>query len=191
MTEEKPAFSEKLERPTLDTSDCLERFKEELGLLGVECYVESDGEAVKQRLALLLEGKSILSWDATHLPYDAGGILQGRPVVFGRDDRTAQATADIGLTGCDAAIAETGSLVLISEEGKARTASLLPFEHVAIVMKSEIYYSMGEFFEKKRKEVARASYLNIITGPSRTADIELSLTLGVHGPGKLTVVIGP
>lgn len=191
MTEEKPAFSEKLERPTFDTSDCLKRFKEELGLLGVECYVESDGEAVKQRLVLLLEGKSILSWDATHLPYDVGRILEGRPVVFGRDDRIAQARADTGLTGCDAAIAETGSLVLISEEGKARTASLLPFEHVAIVRRSEIYYSMAEFFEKKRKEVARASYLNIITGPSRTADIELSLTLGVHGPGKLTVVIGP
>ncbi len=191
MTAEEPASPEKMEHPLLAASECLSRFREELDALGVACYVEDDLQAIKRRLARLLAGKSILSWDVDHLPYDAGKILEGRSVVFGSDDRKAQATADIGLTGCDAAIAETGSLVLISEEGKARTASLLPFEHVAIVRRSDIYHSMREFFEKQGIEVAGASYLNIITGPSRTADIELSLTLGVHGPGKLTVVVGP
>lgn len=191
MTTEEPASPEKLAHSPLATSEYLSRFREELGALGVACYVEEDLEAIKRQLALLLEGKSILSWEVDHLPYGAGTILEGKSVVFGSDDRIAQATADIGLTGCDAAIAETGSLVLISGEGKARTASLLPFEHLAIVRRSDIYQSMREYFEKQRAEVARAAYLNIITGPSRTADIELSLTLGVHGPGKLTVVVGP
>ncbi len=188
---EKPGLPAKLENPSRSGSDCLNRFKQELDSLGVDYYVEDDGEAVKRRIGSLLDGKSILSWDFDYLPYDAGAVLQGRSIQFCKNDRTEQAKADIGLTGCDAAIAETGSLVLISGEGKARTASLLPFEHVAIVRRSEIYYTMGEFFEKKGKEVVAASYLNIITGPSRTADLELSLTLGVHGPGKVTVVIGP
>ncbi len=164
---------------------------DELGALGVDCYVEGDGESVVRRLALLVDDKSILSWDIDQLPYGAGDVLRGRTVWFGKDDRMDQAKADVGLTGCDAAIAETGSLVLISGEGKARTASLLPFEHIAIVRRSDIHSSMGEFFEKKDRELAAASYINFITGPSRTADIELSLTLGVHGPGKVTVVIGP
>ena len=50
---------------------------------------------------------------------------------------------------------------------------------------------MGEFFRERRHRVAAAANCTFITGPSRTADIELTLTLGVHGPGKVTVVIGP
>ncbi|MEE9170208.1 MAG: LUD domain-containing protein, partial [bacterium] len=103
----------------------MNRFKQELDSLGVDYYFEDDREAVKRRIGSLLDGKSILSWDFDYLPYDAGAVLQGRSIQFCKNDRTEQAKADIGLTGCDAAIAETGSLVLISGEGKARTASLL------------------------------------------------------------------
>ncbi|NIR51473.1 hypothetical protein GWO43_23115 [candidate division KSB1 bacterium] len=191
LTEAKSGLSEKPVASVPSKGECLNRFRTELAALGVDTYFEEKPEAIRKRLASLLEGKSILSWDLDHLPYDVGEVLQDRLVLFGHDDEQEQATAEIGLTGCDAAIAETGSLVLISAEGKPRTASLLPFEYIAIVSRSEIYSSMGDFFEKRGADIAAASYLNIITGPSRTADIELSLTLGVHGPGKVSVVIGP
>ena len=186
-----PDFPLEVENSPSEASDRLRRLTAELDSLGVDCYVEKDGEAIVRRLALLLEDRSILSWDVACLPYSAGKVLHGRTVRFGKDDSVEQAKMAVGLTGCDAAIAETGTLVLISSEGQCRAASLLPFEHIAIIRRSDIYSSMAEFFEKRKGAVAAASYINFITGPSRTADIELSLTLGVHGPGKMTVVIGP
>ncbi len=172
-------------------TDPLQRLLEELDVLGVSCYLEETEDGVQRQIQKLTKDKSILSWDAEQLPYDMGAILQRGKVCFEHDDMSFQAAADLGLTGCDAAIAETGSLVLCSGEGKPRTASLLPFEHLALLSRKDILLSMGEFFSKKVKEVSRSSCLNIVTGPSRTADIELSLTLGVHGPGKVMVVIGP
>jgi L-lactate dehydrogenase complex protein LldG len=71
----------------------------------------------------------------------------------------------------------------------------MPSTHVAVVRRSDIVLGMGEFFRRYRasadRDGALLPYLVFITGPSRTADIELSLTLGVHGPGRLIAVIGP
>lgn len=166
------------------------RFLEELGLLGVEAFAEETEEAVRRRVRGLIAGKSILSWDPGRLPYGAGEALSGEAVVFGKDPRDAQARAEIGLTGCEAALAETGSLAMVSGPGKPRTASLLPLTHIAVVRQADLVQGMGEFFERYRQNPI-LPYLVFITGPSRTADIELSLTLGVHGPGKVIVVLGP
>jgi len=166
------------------------RFLEELKLLGVDAFVEDDEAGVRRRVKSLIAGKSILSWDPGMLPYGAGETLHGETVAFGRDARDLQAQADIGLTGCEAALAETGSLAMISGPGRPRTASLLPLTHIAIVREADLLQGMGEFFVLYQKNPL-LPYLVFITGPSRTADIELSLTLGVHGPGKLILVLGP
>ena len=99
--------------------------------------------------------------------------------------------AEVGLTGCDAAIAETGSLVFRLGKGKSRAIALLPPLHVAVVQPRDFCFSMGEFFQMHAERVAASASCTFVTGPSRTADIELTLTLGVHGPGKLVVLIGP
>ena len=187
----KPDLAEKIEYPSLNEEELLSGFIEELKALEVDSYVEYSPENVRERLRSLIHGKSILSWEPQSLPYDLGTILEKENVIYGRDEITVQTKAEIGLTGCDAAIAETGSLVLVQKKGQPKTASLLPFVHVAVVKKSEIYFSMGEFFVKDGKEAAGSPCVNIITGPSRTADIEQTLTIGVHGPGKVIVVIGP
>jgi L-lactate dehydrogenase complex protein LldG len=166
------------------------RFLEELKLLGVEAFVEEDDAGVRDRVKNLIAGKAILSWDPDQLPYGAGEALQGEAVSFGRDPREQQAQADIGLTGCEAALAETGSLAMVSGPGRPRTASLLPLTHIALIRQADLMQGMGEFFERYRQS-AVLPYLVFITGPSRTADIELSLTLGVHGPGKLILILGP
>jgi L-lactate dehydrogenase complex protein LldG len=166
------------------------RLLEEFRLLGVEAYDESDEEDVRSRVKRLVAGKSILSWDADRLPYGAGSALAGETVAFGADARELQAQAEIGLSGCEAALAETGSLAMVSGPGRPRTASLLPIIHVVVIRGADIVQGMGEFFERFRQSPV-LPYLVFITGPSRTADIELSLTLGVHGPGHVIAVIGP
>jgi L-lactate dehydrogenase complex protein LldG len=189
---EMPNTPRELPPATAAPAECLERFRQELTALGVESHLEDSADGVRQRVAALLGNRRVLSWDPDRLPYGVGGLLAERPgVSLGRDARAAQAEAEIGLTGCDAAIAETGTLALLSAKGKARMASLLPPAYVAVVRRADLLFSMAEFFRGAADRLQGAANCTLITGPSRTADIELTLTLGVHGPGKVTVVIGP
>jgi len=170
-------------------SDNLRRFVAELQALGVNSFLEDSDDAVRSRVVALVGSDPVLQWDAAALPYDVGGLFPW--ALTGKSPRDAQASAEVGITGADAAIAETGSLVLLSGEGKPRAASLLPPTHLAIVRRSDLYASMGEFFAAHADAIARAACCTFVTGPSRTADIELTLTLGVHGPGAVIVVVGP
>jgi L-lactate dehydrogenase complex protein LldG len=175
---------------TASAEESLARFTKELELLGVTIHVEATADAVRDRVRALWTGKRLLSWDADQLPYDLG-LLLPPATTFGRDERDKQAAAELGLSGVHGAIAETGSLVVRSGKGTSRTVTLLPPELVAVVKREQLYFSMGELFQKQESAMAGAACTIAITGPSRTADIELQLTLGVHGPGKVTVVVGP
>jgi L-lactate dehydrogenase complex protein LldG len=175
--------------PEISACECLERFRAEAATLGVTSWVESSADAVCARVRQLVGGDRVLSWDTEQLPYGVGDIL--RDAVRGRAPREQQAAAAVGVTGCDAAIAETGSLVMLSRPGRSRAASLLPPFHIAIVKPDQVYSTMGDFFAERAADVASGASCTFITGPSRTADIELTLTLGIHGPGRVTVVIGP
>jgi len=130
----------------------------------------------------------VLSWSPELLPYDAGAMVVD--ACFGSAPLRAQAEAEVGVTGCHAALAETGSLVLLSGPGSSQTVSLLPPLHVALVRPQDLCFGMGEFFESHAAQMAEASCCTFVTGPSRTADIELSLTIGVHGPGRVVVIVG-
>lgn len=97
---------------------------------------------------------------------------------------------DLGITGAQWAIAETGTLVLQSQSEHHRLASLVPPVHVAIVIADRIRRTMAEVLElihPANGELSRA--VTFITGPSRTSDIELTLAIGVHGPGELHVIV--
>lgn len=86
-----------------------------------------------------------------------------------------------------AAVAETGSLICSSHGGRTVQAGLLPPHHLAIVSADHLYETLDDFFA----EIGTEPPTNITfeTGPSRTADIELTLTIGVHGPERLTIVV--
>lgn len=167
----------------------LDRFRGEAEAVGVTCWIESTAEAVRDRVRELAGRERVLCWDPDVLPYGAGGIDLDR--VPGTAPREQQAGAAVGLTGCDGAIAETGSLAMLSRPGQTRAASLLPPFHIAIVRPDQLYGSMGEFFAARHADVVGGASCTFITGPSRTADIELTLTLGIHGPGRVAIVIGP
>jgi L-lactate utilization protein LutC len=99
---------------------------------------------------------------------------------------------DMGLTGVDYAIAETGSCVLMARRGVSRLAPLLPPVHVVIVEKGQVLPSMDELFTLQRWDFldgVRQGYMNIISGPSRSADIEQTLVKGVHGPGDVYMIL--
>jgi L-lactate dehydrogenase complex protein LldG len=104
------------------------------------------------------------------------------------------AAADLGLTGVDLAVAETGTLVLVSGGGRPRSTSLLPPYHVAVFDRSVLVESLaqvGVFLEAWHGDgqpPADGGAINFITGPSRTADIELTLTRGVHRPREVHAI---
>ena len=171
------------------TDDLVARFFSELKALGVECHVELTADAVRARVTTVAKGQAVFGWDTDRLPYDVGAVLSS-PVTE-TDTRERQAAAALGVTGCHAAIAETGSLVVLSGQGTPRAASLLPPVHLCLVRRADLFDTMEAFFRERAGDIANAACCTFITGPSRTADIELTLTLGVHGPGEVIVVVGP
>jgi L-lactate dehydrogenase complex protein LldG len=84
-------------------------------------------------------------------------------------------------------IAETGSLICSSQGGKPVQAGLLCSHHVAMVSAENVYETLDEFFASLGD--SPPTNITLETGPSRTADIELTLTIGVHGPGRLTLIV--
>jgi L-lactate dehydrogenase complex protein LldG len=136
-----------------------------------------------------LERIGIAEWlvekQIDRLDYDA---------LIGLDEagrRKKMLAADVGLTGVDLAIAETGTLLVCARPGQERLASLLPRVHVAIVEESRIVPDLLDAVARLNESGSEAlpSNIALITGPSKTGDIELELTTGVHGPGKWHVVI--
>jgi L-lactate dehydrogenase complex protein LldG len=184
-----PPAAKPLVSATRTVAECRERFAAELAELGVGCHVEATPEAVRARVGALVEGRKVLSWDPDRLPYGLGALLSH--AARGSSPRVEQAQAEIGVTGCHGAIAETGSLAVLSGPGCSRSVSLLPPVHVAVVTPPDFCFTMGEFFAREALRIGEAACCTFITGPSRTADIELTLTLGVHGPAKVVVVVGP
>ena len=100
----------------------------------------------------------------------------------------------IGITGADYALAETGSIIIMPRRGLSRLVSLVPPVHIALVRPEDLLESMDDLFLLRRLEYHQrggemGSYLNFITGPSRTADIEMTIVEGVHGPKEVHMVI--
>lgn len=136
------------------------------------------------------------------VPVDTGMEWRGieiTPIVRGEGSEREQLRevirqADVGLTGTDYALAETGSLVILPRRGLSRLVSLVPPVHIALVRPEEVLESLHELFLLRRLEYYRrggemGSYLNFITGPSRTADIEMTIVQGVHGPRSVHLVL--
>lgn len=102
--------------------------------------------------------------------------------------RQAMLEADLGISAANWALAETGTLVLLSGPGSERAASLLPPVHLAVVHEDQILWDLFALVERL-EPASLPSNLVLVTGPSKTGDLELQLTTGVHGPGTLIVLL--
>lgn len=111
-------------------------------------------------------------------------------VESARGDRfAAYRHVDLGVTGSSAALAESGSVVLVHGPGRPRMASLIPDVHVALVDVSTIHHSLARWAASDPRAPSDTANLVVVSGPSRTGDIELVLNLGVHGPRNLHLVL--
>jgi L-lactate dehydrogenase complex protein LldG len=178
----------------------LERFQREFERVGGVFHRVPGVEevaAVVGRLAREREARSVVSWHASALGFDpAPGLTGEKLAVHAMPDlvpdpsqrralRETIALTPLGLTGVDLALAETGTMILRSGPGRPRSTSLLPATHVAVFDRTVLVESLAQvsvFLEAWHTEDAAGAVINFITGPSRTADIELTLTRGVHGP---------
>jgi L-lactate dehydrogenase complex protein LldG len=134
-----------------------------------------------------LGGQVILPYSKEHVREAINEIVRGRSVVTMETGDVN--TADVGINFADYALADTGSLVFLSEAHQSRLISLLPPVHIAIVARNKILSGLDELFTIVPQPAAQSSALVLITGPSRTADIEMRLVRGVHGPGEIHVII--
>lgn len=122
---------------------------------------------------------------------DAQGIVK----LARREMRKYFSEADIGISGANFAVAESGTLVLVSNEGNARLVTSLPPIHIAIVTTEKFVETLEEATALVKTLIAASSgmkmtsYISFITGPSRTTDIEKELIIGVHGPQEVHIII--
>ena len=151
---------------------------------GAKQVVRSDQEVFQE---VPVDGALSMEGVEVRIMAQSGGLARA-------DLRAVAAEADIGITGVDYAIAETGSVVLMPRQGLSRLVSLVPPVHMAIVRPQDVVECLEDVFTLQRLAYHRGdegtgSYMNFITGPSRTADIEQKLVVGVHGPKEAHLVL--
>ena len=171
----------------------VEMFSERLESVGGHCVVARDEHDAARALAIIAAlqdaglGKRIALSDA---PIAAAltKSITGAEITVG-PSAADLFNYDVGITTAQAGIAETGTLVLEAEKERHRLVSLLPPVHIALVKSSDIYLTIGEALQRLSDAEQMSRAITFITGPSRTADIELTLTVGVHGPKELYVIV--
>jgi L-lactate dehydrogenase complex protein LldG len=170
-----------------DRAEVINGFRENLKLLGAKCaFVENEPEAADRlsEIVNVLNAKKIVISDSelVHRIVNASGFDAVQDA-----SREELFASDIGVTSAQWAIAETGTLVLGSGAERHRLVSLVPPVHVCILLTGSIRQSMAEILEIADPDANRT--ITFITGASRTSDIELTLAIGVHGPGELHVIV--
>lgn len=165
------------------------QFKASLEAVDGYCLIVQGEDGIVQALNQITRGQHIAISDnpeverllhRTDLEIEELGIAPNAQDIF---------RFDTGISAVQAAIAETGTLVLDSACERHRLVSLVPPVHIAIVRASQIYRSLSEVLALIRKDKEISPAVTFITGPSRTADIELTLAIGVHGPQELYVIV--
>lgn len=187
-----------------DSASLVSRFERELAALGASMTLARDLDEVSDALRSLLANlapKTIITWDRSefdgwNIPWlwESHGAIPWVAAPGGTDagplGETAL-TADVGVTTVDYAIANAGTLLLSTTARRPRTVSLLPTTHISLVHEAQIVPRLGIAFDSLNPFLLAAppSSLHLISGPSRSADIENDLSIGVHGPAALHVIV--
>jgi L-lactate utilization protein LutC len=174
------------------------RFRDELTAAGGKAHLVADGQeavavivglvrALSARRALLGGGPVLDELPLAPALTEMGVEVLSVAALEGPAARQAFFAADVGISGVDYLIAETGSLAVRSGPGQPRSLSLLPPVHIAVAHRRQLLPDLFDLFEAEG--AGPPACLTLITGPSKTGDIELRLVTGVHGPGEVHVVL--
>ncbi len=186
-----PAPPVRLRIPDVSVERRIDSFCTALEALAGKTLRADSKEAALAYVVSLIEGKSAVASNAPFLAECGVTSLPGvRSGIHDREElRQLCATAGVGITCADYALADTGSLVMFSSQAEARMVSLLPPVHIALLPRERILTGLDELYTLHPLPASETSSMVLITGPSRTADIEQILVRGVHGPGQVYVVI--
>jgi L-lactate dehydrogenase complex protein LldG len=171
----------------------LELFRKNTAELKAQFELVDTPQALADRLVVLRDSEV---WKKVGVHH---GELTGRVVeVLGlpvcctdTDYKVADLeSCDVGITECDALVAQTGSVLITSRSAGGRALSVLPPHHVVLARREQLIADLPEAFSLLKRKYAPnyPSFISFITGPSRTGDIERILVLGAHGPKKLTIL---
>jgi L-lactate utilization protein LutC len=182
-------------------ADPVRRFCDELTAAGGKPYVVSDVAAAAARVLELVEATAarrvLLGRGPVLDALQLAGRLHERGLgVFVVDGlapgarRETLFQADIGISGVAWAVAETGTLIMATRPQDPRSLSLLPPVHIAVIERGQLVADLFDLFADLEIDKSNLpACLTLITGPSKTGDIELKLVTGVHGPGEVHVVV--
>ncbi len=183
--------------------DLIEQFSSELTKVGGRFHRAA---SVQRAIAYIneavsaVQAKKIIAWKTGLVSgLDLSNTFEAKGIRFITETPEDQfievaAAADIGISAVDYALADTGTLVLLAGKSQPRSVSLLPPVHIALLTPDQIISGLDDLFPLLRHDRQTAgaelsSAITFITGPSRTADIELTLVVGVHGPQQLHAVL--
>lgn len=186
-----PAPAARISIPAIGREAKIESFFDRLeALAGKTFRAATPGDALDY-VRRVLDGRPAVASNAPFLA--ACGVTSLPSVRSGLTDRdelrTLCSTAAAGITSADYCLADTGTLVMIAGREEARLISLLPPVHIAVVDAGRVLSGLDELFTIVPLPAEQSSSMVLITGPSRTADIEQTLVRGVHGPGEIHVVL--
>ncbi len=166
-------------------------------------FIETTGDGLEATIDQVLEdyqAHSVVTWDDPRFAeYGLSNFQQREQVDVWETHEENHSIeiaerADIGITFADYTLAESGTVVLLSDKGKGRSVSLLPTYYIAIIPKSTLVPRMTQattaihkMSEAEGKRVP--SCINFISGPSNSADIEMNLVVGVHGPIRACYIL--
>lgn len=199
-----PQRPQPLALASFDPRDLVDQFTAQVVALQGEVHLAASHAAACRQIFDIFaqyQATDFISWADEYLPLPGLNTWLGEQGLLRRPDdipheagarqetQLALSNVAIGITGALAGLAETGSLALQCGAGRGRLASLLPPVHIALLETRLLYPSLAHFIAAHPQAAKQSSNLIFISGPSRTADIEQTLTLGVHGPKELHIIM--
>lgn len=188
--------------PDLPPVDLMEEFVHQLTQVDGNPERLDSSEAVRHRVVEIArhhELESFMTWDDDQIDVrgigsvlSAAGLTESSGEVDSKHRLAHQngyVDLGLGVTGAEAGFAESGTIVVRSGLGRPRMASLVPLVHVAVLPADKLYRSLTHWAAEHADTIPDAANVAFITGPSRTADIEQNINVGVHGPRYVYVLM--
>jgi L-lactate dehydrogenase complex protein LldG len=171
----------------------MEAMRTEVHLTDAKNWVNTIKDILKKRetKGLLYPPRTVIGETlAHHWGNNTGDLPQLIPYEMEIEQMKEKVfTVEAGITAAAGAIAETGALILRPSEKEPRLMSIVPPIHIAVLQADKIYNSLSEVIQKENWPANMPTNVVLVSGPSKTADIEMTLAFGVHGPRELIVLI--